>query len=244
MDLPDHVHALSLGVAFEDREMTLHPSAVETERGLRVLDTGLRSTVDQLTERLDDAGFALEDVATVLVTHQDGDHAGGLSAVVERSGATVVAHERDAPAIDGCEDPGGPPGRERYPPARVDLELGGAVTFHTRAGPARVVPTPGHTTGHVSVFLPEERFLIAADALTVDEDGLVGPRPDVTVDVDRACPPLSASPIPTSIARSATTGGSLTKERIESRQLVTSPAKCLFGGGGGAVPGGRRASAR
>lgn len=177
-------------------------------------------------------------MATVLVTHQDGDHVGGLSAVVERSGATVVAHERDAPAIDGREDPGGPPGRERYPPARVDLELGGAVTFHTRAGPARVVPTPGHTTGHVSVFLPEERFLIAADALTVDEDGLVGPRPDVTVDVDRACPPLSASPIPTSIARSATTGGSLTKERIGSRQLVTSPAKCLFGGGGGAVPGG------
>ena len=123
---------------------------------------------------------------TVLVTHQDGDHAGGLSAVVERSGATVVAHERDAPAIDGREDPGGPPGRERYPPARVDLELGGAATLHTRAGSARVVPTPGHTTGHVSVHLPEERFLIAADALTVDEDGLAGPRPDMTADVDRA----------------------------------------------------------
>ena len=136
MDLPDRVHALSLGVAFEDREMTLHPSAVETERGLRVLDTGLRSTVDQLTERLDDAGFALEDVATVLVTHQDGDHAGGLSAVVERSGATVVAHERDAPAIDGCEDPGGPPGRERYPPARVDprTRRRGDVSYPRRAG--------------------------------------------------------------------------------------------------------------
>ena len=45
---------------------------------------------------------------------------------------------------------------------------------------------PGHTTGHVSVFLPEERFLIAADALTIDEDGLAGPRPDMTADVDRA----------------------------------------------------------
>ena len=43
MDLPDHVHALSLGVAFEDREMTLHPSAVGTERGLLVADTGLPS---------------------------------------------------------------------------------------------------------------------------------------------------------------------------------------------------------
>ncbi|WP_049898319.1 MBL fold metallo-hydrolase [Halococcus agarilyticus] len=186
MDLPDHVHALSLDVAFEGREITLHPSAIETERGLLLLDTGLPSTIDQLADRLDAAGFALDDVVTVLVTHQDGDHAGGLSAVVERSGATVVAHEHDAPAIDGREDPGGPPGRERYPPARVDLELGGAATFHTRAGPARVVPTPGHTTGHVSVFLPEERLLIAADALTVDEDGLAGPRPDVTRDVDRA----------------------------------------------------------
>jgi glyoxylase-like metal-dependent hydrolase (beta-lactamase superfamily II) len=186
MTLPEHVHALSLDVTIEDREMTLHPSAIETERGLLVLDTGLPQTVDQLAERLDDAGFDPDDVSTVLLTHKDGDHAGGLSRVVEQSGAMVVAHERDAPAIDGRDDPGGPPDRERYPPARVDLELGGPATFHTRAGPARVIPTPGHTAGHVSVSLPDERLLIAADALTVGEDGLAGPRPDATADVDRA----------------------------------------------------------
>ena len=90
---------------------------------------------------------------------------------------------------------------------------------------------PGHTTGHVSVFLPEERFLIAADALTVDEDGLAGPRPDMTADVDRAL---------SSVARLADLdidrtlchhGGSLTKERIGSRRSVTNRTNWPFAGG-------------
>lgn len=184
--VPDGVHVLPLDIEFEGQETTLHPSAVETERGLLLLDTGMPHTVDQLAERLGAAGFDLGDVATVVVTHQDGDHAGGLATVAERADPFVVAHEDDAPAVDGRTGTRSPDARERYPPARVDLELGGEATFATRAGPAVVVPTPGHTPGHVSVYLPEVRFLIAADALTADENGLAGPRPDFTADMDEA----------------------------------------------------------
>lgn len=185
MALPPTVHALPVETEFDGRTLRLHPAAVETERGLLLLDAGLPDTVDQLVDRLGEAGFGIGDVAWVLVTHGDGDHAGGLAAVVERSGAAVVAHERAAPVVDGRRTPRGG-GKDRYPPARVDLELGGEATFATRAGPASVVPTPGHTPGHVSVYLPDERLLVAADALTVDEDGLAGPRPDMSEDVDEA----------------------------------------------------------
>jgi glyoxylase-like metal-dependent hydrolase (beta-lactamase superfamily II) len=178
-DLPDGVHVLPLTMTFEGQDVVLNPSAIETERGLLLVDTGTPDTVEQLEARLEEVGYALSDVASVLVTHQDGDHAGGLATVVQRANPFVVAHERAGPVVDGRDSTRGP-GDDRYPPARVDLELGGTATFSTRAGPARVVPTPGHTPGHVSMYLPEERLLLAADALTADEDGLQGPRPDMS----------------------------------------------------------------
>lgn len=227
MDVPEFVHPLALDFEYEGREITLSPVAIETERGLLLLDVGPPSTTDQLLATLDTAGFSASEIALILATHQDSDHVGGLSSVVEASAPvssavetsdpavepseptvetseptveasdpapsvveastpTVVAHERAAPMVDGRTSPRGSDDESRYPPQRVDIELAGEATFHTRAGPARVIPTPGHTPGHVSVWLPDEQFLIAADALTADEDRLTGPRPDMSEDVELA----------------------------------------------------------
>jgi glyoxylase-like metal-dependent hydrolase (beta-lactamase superfamily II) len=187
MDLPEHVHGLPLEFEYQERELTINPCAVETERGLLLFDVGAPGRLDTLESGLADAGFDLEDVTTVLLTHQDADHAGALAALQERTDAATVASERAAAVISGREPPRGhDPDDERYPPARVDLELGGEGTFHTRAGPARVLPTPGHTPGHLSVYFPEAGFLLAADALTANEEGLQGPNPGTSEDMDVA----------------------------------------------------------
>jgi glyoxylase-like metal-dependent hydrolase (beta-lactamase superfamily II) len=186
-DLPEHVHALPLELEYKGRDLTLDPCAVETGRGLLLFDVGPAGSLGVLESALADAGFDLGDVATVLLTHQDADHAGALSAVRERTDAMAVASERAAAVITGREPPrGSDPDDDRYPPARVDLELEAGATFDTLAGPARVVPTPGHTPGHVSVFFPEAGFLVAADALTADEDGLQGPSPEMSEEMDVA----------------------------------------------------------
>lgn len=177
MVLPDGIHTLPLTFEQGGREVTINPGGIETERGLLLLDVGPAETLDQLREGLDAAGFAPADVSTVLVTHHDWDHAGGLAAFQETTEAVVLAHELEAPPVDGRSDTRG---GDRYPPARVDVEFDVGVTIHTDAGPARVTPTPGHTPGHVSVYLPEERFLFVADALTADADGLQGPSEQFT----------------------------------------------------------------
>ncbi|MFC6725880.1 MBL fold metallo-hydrolase, partial [Halobium palmae] len=73
-----------------------------------------------------------------------------------------------------------------YPPVDVDLELVGDESFRTRAGPMRVVDTPGHTPGHVSLFFPDENLLLAGDALTCEGGSLEPPKPHFTPDWEEA----------------------------------------------------------
>ncbi|MFC7046213.1 MBL fold metallo-hydrolase [Halobacteriaceae archaeon GCM10025711] len=185
MSLPHGVHALSQTVAQADREVTIHPAAVETDRGLLLLDAGYPGEADQMESTLRDEGFGWDDVWAVLVTHQDGDHAGGLREVVDRSGAFVAAHHACAPYVDGREDPIKGTG-DRYPPVPVDVELVDRVTFRTAAGPMRIVFTPGHAPGHVALHFPEAGFLVAADALTAQDGALAGPSERFTPDMAKA----------------------------------------------------------
>lgn len=177
------VYTLPLEFEFMGERQTIHPVAVETDHGLVLVDIGTPDHVDALESQLDDLGFGLDDIDTILVTHQDGDHAGGLGEAKRRSNALVVAHVDDAPYIDGRRHP--IKGDERYPPAVVDIELVDGVVFRTAAGPMRVVATPGHTPGHVSLYLPDAKLLLAADALTAD-NGFGGPNEPFTPDMDDA----------------------------------------------------------
>lgn len=186
MALADGVYAFPQTFDRGETEATINPSAVSTPKGVILIDVGFPGQLDTIEGHLADAGHSWDDVSAVLLTHQDGDHAAGLSQVVDRTDAVVYAHEECAPYVDGRKDPIKSGEGERYPPVPVDVELVDGVSFRTDAGPMEVVFTPGHTPGHVSLYFPEEGLVIAADALTADESGLSGPSEDYTPDMDRA----------------------------------------------------------
>lgn len=176
------VHALPLEFEWEGTTRLIHPAAVETESGLVLLDTGFRHHVEELETQLRDAGFGFEDVELIVITHQDRDHAGALAAVADETGATTLAHVDDAPYIAGDEAllKGG-----EYPDHHVDIGVVDGVVIQTAAGEMQVVATPGHTPGHISLYLPEENLLIAGDAITA-EDAFDGPNEDATPDMGTA----------------------------------------------------------
>jgi len=184
-ELTDGVYAFTEAIETGDGERAFHPAAVETERGLLLIDVGLPGQAEALGAEVEAAGFEWADVWAVLITHHDGDHAGALASVRKKTDAVVFAHEACAPYVDGREEPIKGDG-ERYPPTPVDVELVGDETFRTAAGPMRVVYTPGHTPGHVSLHLPDERLLLAADALTATDEALQGPSEHFTLDMAEA----------------------------------------------------------
>jgi glyoxylase-like metal-dependent hydrolase (beta-lactamase superfamily II) len=59
----------------------------------------------------------------------------------------------------------------------VELPLCGGIT---------VIHTPGHTPGHMSLYVRKSRTLIAADALEAQDGRLQGPSPHNTPDMPTA----------------------------------------------------------
>ncbi len=184
MRLAPGVHAFPQTLKHGTGPVTFHPAAVETPKGVLVIDVGFPANVDRLEAHLRDLGNGWGDVHGIVLTHQDGDHAAALSDVVAQTEATVFAHEEAAPYIDGREEPIKSDG-DRYPPADVDVELVDGVRFHTDAGPMEVVFTPGHAPGHISLYFPTVELLLAGDAMTA-RDGLAGPSGEFTLDLTEA----------------------------------------------------------
>ncbi len=86
---------------------------LEDERGIAVVDPGLpgEESWNHLVDRIGRAGFGVDDVHTVVVTHSHPDHFGGAMRLQHEAGAEIVAHDTfrtmfDSAELDDQEDSG------------------------------------------------------------------------------------------------------------------------------------------
>ena len=81
------------------------------DRGLAVVDPGLpgKASWQALGQRLSSAGYTVDDVHTVIVTHSHPDHFGGAGMLRHEAGAAVVTHASFRTWLDPTEgDDAGP----------------------------------------------------------------------------------------------------------------------------------------
>src|SRR5215212_6561207 len=170
---------------------------LDEQNGNTLVDAGLPGQAEAIGAALVEAGIGVRDLRRIIFTHQDLDHVGSGAALVRQSGATVLAHPADSPHIEGSLRPlkftpemleQRPQMREvleRLEPVGVDEHLADGDRLDL-AGGTRVIFTPGHTPGHLSLYLERPRVLIAGDALTAEGGHLNGPNPSMTLDVGEA----------------------------------------------------------
>jgi glyoxylase-like metal-dependent hydrolase (beta-lactamase superfamily II) len=143
-----------------------------------LIDAGLPGSAPAIAAAVAARFGATSRPAAILLTHGHFDHVGAARALSERWDAPIYAHERELPFITG---------RTAYPPPepavgggamallsplypRGPFHLGDRVRALSGDGSVpgmpgwRWLPTPGHSTGHVSLFREADRTLIAGDA--------------------------------------------------------------------------------
>jgi glyoxylase-like metal-dependent hydrolase (beta-lactamase superfamily II) len=198
MRIADGVHVLPIPRDSQGAAGFLNLTLIlDDDNGNTLVDAGLPGQTEAIGAALLDAGIGVQDLRRIIFTHQDLDHIGSGAALVRQSGARVFAHPADAPYVEGelrplkftpemlerrpqmCEV------LERLEPVRVEeyLEDGERLEL---AGGIRVIFTPGHTPGHLSLYLERSKILIAGDALTAEGGHLNGPNPSMTLDMRAA----------------------------------------------------------
>jgi glyoxylase-like metal-dependent hydrolase (beta-lactamase superfamily II) len=157
------------------------PTLLLGEDEVVVIDTGVPGADADILAALAELGREPQEVRHVLITHADGDHVGGLAALVAASGARVYASEHEADVIEGRAPSRNGETREW---GRVDERVRPGDTLPVHGG-IEVIDTAGHTLGHVSYFLPEDGVLVAGDCVS-NRDGLAGSPPQLTADEAQA----------------------------------------------------------
>lgn len=87
-------------------------------------------------------------IGQIWITHWHGDHTNGIAGVKQASGATVAGPAAEAAKIDGLD--------------RL-VEEDDTLTIGRHE--ARVIATPGHTAGHISLHLADAALLFPGDTL-------------------------------------------------------------------------------
>lgn len=207
MKLFENVEALELRMNFGGNDSIIHPVLFfDRPDNMTLIDAGLPGQAPAIRELLKGLGLKMSNIRRLILTHQDIDHIGGAAAVVQETGAEVLAHGDDVPYIQGEQqlikfnpdrietmlqslpEERRDAARRLFsspPRVRVDRTLkdGDELPQH---GGLRIIHTPGHTPGHVSVFVRAHGLLVSGDALRVDAGKLVGPAPGATPDMKSA----------------------------------------------------------
>jgi len=163
-----------------------NPFLIVDADGLMLIDAGLPGSDKKILRYIAALGHSPDTLRRIVITHADGDHVGGLAAIKAATGARVYASAVEAEAIAAGRmsrdlKAGGlikwlmaiarPLFRAR--PVTVD-ELVADGQVLPALGGLRVVETPGHTPGHISLFAPSAGILFVGDSL-VSENGRLRP---------------------------------------------------------------------
>jgi glyoxylase-like metal-dependent hydrolase (beta-lactamase superfamily II) len=138
-----------------------------------IVDTGYKNAPDKILAALRQIGAGPRDVTRILLTHAHSDHAGGVAALAGATGAGVLVHIDDAAYVRKGRAPdldrsqllgrimrnGG-----KFGAAEVSEVLHDGKLLDV-AGGLRVIHTPGHTPGHVSLLHEPTKLLVTGDSI-------------------------------------------------------------------------------
>jgi glyoxylase-like metal-dependent hydrolase (beta-lactamase superfamily II) len=152
-------------------------------KGWVLVDTGIKGSAGKIIAMAEALFGPGTRPSAIILTHGHSDHAGSLTELLKYWDVPVYAHKLELPYLTG---------KSSYPPA--DPGVGGGlmsliswmwptspinVSRNLREIDAyegipelpewKVIHTPGHTPGHISLFLPLNTTLIAGDAFTTTQ---------------------------------------------------------------------------
>lgn len=183
-------------------------TAICDNNEMLMVDSGYPGSIGKIEQALLDQNANPEDLKQIVITHHDQDHIGGLKELVERYPDVIVMSSKEQiPYITGkkkslrlveaeCmfhslpeEQKAESLENQKFiksirPVEKVTaVEPGEILPIY---GGIEIIDTAGHQPGHISVYIREEKTLVAGDALIQTEEGQLRANPLYTMDMVNA----------------------------------------------------------
>lgn len=189
------------------REQCLHPVILQQNSETILVDCGYPGFLPLLEAAVAKHNLSLQQLTGVLITHHDNDHMGALAELKEKyPQIRVYASAEDAPYVIGSKKSLRLQQAEDLFSCLPEEQKEGALQFQEMLKAVRpvavdetvaegaipflpgveVVLTPGHMPGHLSLYLKEEKILVAADAVVYEDGELNIANPAFTLDLPAA----------------------------------------------------------
>jgi glyoxylase-like metal-dependent hydrolase (beta-lactamase superfamily II) len=199
---------LDLRFEWNGQEQILYPVMLQNEKETVLVDCGYPGFMPLLEEAAQRHHLTLQQLTAIIITHHDNDHMGALFEIKQMyPHIKIYSSKEEAPYIAGrkkslrlqqAEDLFACLPEEQkdwaskfqemlraIQPVKVDETINEEGELSFLKG-VEVVFTPGHMPGHISLYLKEEKTLIAADAVVYENGELNIANPSFTLDLPAA----------------------------------------------------------
>jgi hydroxyacylglutathione hydrolase len=129
------------------------------DRGL-IIDPG--EEAKRILGAVDSLGIGID---AILITHCHFDHIGAVAPVAEATGAPVYCPEIEVPVLADIMSFVPWPGFGPYESYDADETVAGGERLELAGLELDVIPTPGHSPGHVTYSIPDESVVFSGDVL-------------------------------------------------------------------------------
>ncbi|WP_373492580.1 MBL fold metallo-hydrolase [Aquiflexum sp.] len=200
------IYTIKIEQIQNNEKITLFPTLIRINEKVYLIDCGYEETLETFVRELAKIDISIDQIHGIINSHDDIDHIGGLKkfkehnrslktfcgALEEKSISGKIKSERLVQAENSLNTLTGDhrnwalgfiDSLNRIKRYEVDKTFDGGEFFEDEI---QIIHTPGHTKGHISLFIPNQNVLIANDALVVEGDTFGIANPSYTLDLQNA----------------------------------------------------------
>ncbi|MDQ0225694.1 MBL fold metallo-hydrolase [Metabacillus niabensis] len=198
---------LPIKFEFNSQKNYLYPSLIIDNNELTLVDTGYSNFLSLIENEIIKNRYEMKDLKNIIITHYDDDHIGSLYDFKEKyPWITIIASKVEAKYISGEikserlvqaeEILEKMPDEEiefgklfiqqlknlKHVPIDVKVRDGDMILDNK----CKVIATPGHTSGHISLYFPSLHSVITGDAAVNENQKLIIANPHFCLDIETA----------------------------------------------------------